>query len=85
MCGYSGQQCLAGRNQEFRTVGRLSPHSRMKRDVGAANAALEAPAGASTPCRETFALSIKFVFNHMKFKMIFYKTIEKANILWPPT
>lgn len=56
----------------------VSPHSRMKRDVGAANAALEAPAGASTPCRGTFALSTEFVFNHMKFKMIFFKNHRKG-------
>ena len=84
MCGYSGRQCLAGRNQEFRTVGRRFP-SFPDEKGGAANAVLEAPAGASTPCRGTFALSTKFVFNHMKFKKIFYKTIEKANILLPPT
>lgn len=84
MCGYSGRQCLAGRSQEFRTVDRRFP-SFPDEKGGAANAALEAPAGASTPCRETFPLSTEFVFNHMKFKMIFYKIIEKANIPLPPT
>lgn len=84
MCGYSGRQCLAGRNQEFHTVGRRFP-SFPDEKGGAANAALEAPAGASTPCRGTFALSMKIEFNRMKFKMIFSKIIKKANIPLPPT